>query len=207
MSGGQAILRGTGSPAEAVERIGRAYPELPAGQVQQLVKDGVRKFGATVTHGRERRDVRGAEIADLWFDFGRTTEDDRPAEPAALVGDEDEPGVWSLAIRIVPPQLEIDLLDLDRYAETVLGKPIQQPERAPTKDRGGRPAVHDWRRAMRQVLLRVHEYGVPATKDELTGELLDWFAGAFEEPPDQRTIEKFVSDIWPQGRCELQPRE
>jgi hypothetical protein len=195
---------GVGSPAEAAERIGRAYPEQPAGQVQQIVKDHARKNGAAVTHGRERRDVKGAEIAESWFVFG--AEDDSQADPV-LVGDADEPGAWSLGIRIVPPQLEIDLLDLDRYAETVFGKPLQDPGNAPAKDRGGRPAVHDWHRAMRQVLLRVREYGWPATKGELTSELLDWFALHFTEPPDPRTVERFVAAIWPHGPCELRPRD
>lgn len=205
MSGSTPAARGVGSPAEAAERIMRAH-SVPAEHARQLVIDGTRKIGAVVVDPFERRrEVKGAAIFDSWFDFG-AEDDDQAADPPALVGDADDPDGWSLTMRIMPPQLEIDLLDLDAYAAAVLGKPRPVAESEPAKDRGGRPPVHDWRRAMRQVLLRVREYGWPARKGELTSELFDWFARSFDEPPDQRTVERFVAEIWPHGPCELRPR-
>jgi hypothetical protein len=57
------------------------------------------------------------------------------------------------------------------------------------------------------VLIRVREYGWPVTKAELIAELLDWFARNYDGVPDESTVRRFVLAIWPQGRCELRPRE
>lgn len=139
MSGNEAPPRGIGSPAEACERLARAFPQLPAEHIRQLVIDGTRKSGAVVIdpYGN-RRDVKGAEIAESWFDFGA----DEPSEGGpALISDADYGGAWSLALTIAQPRLELDLLDIDQYAAAVLGGPSAAMV-APSqpRNRGGRPA-------------------------------------------------------------------
>lgn len=191
-----APFSGTGSPAEAAALIGGRYRLAPE-EAQELVTNGLRsgRVGAVyVSPSGERRPATLADCADR-LDFG-----EQRVRPA-LIADDGAGGAWRLVI--VTGDLEVDFVGLIAYAEAIIGR---RTEAAPAKDRGGRPATHDWRLATRQILLRVYEHGLPATKAELVGELLDWFDLGSQEPPDLRTVERFVSAIWPQGRCELRPR-
>ena len=165
-----------------------------------LLRSGM--LGATVVnlHGA-RRAAEPADFTDDCLDFGDTS------RPGLLIGGGGLEGAH-LIVPVAPEWLEISLPDIDRATDALFRKPsTQEPIATPAQSRGGRPAVHDWRRAMRQVLLRVREYGWPETKSELIAELIVWFSLNFDEPPDESTVRRFVVAIWPQGRCELQPRE
>jgi len=59
--------------------------------------------------------------------------------------------------------------------------------------------------------MRVWQHGLPAFQDHLSAELGQWFDSIFENPPDLRTIEKYVAQWWSLlqlldvAKCELQP--
>lgn len=148
----------------------------------------------------EHREARPSDFAEGRIDF----EDAAPPE-VGIVEESDLARGFSI-VRIVGDALEINLLSLDRYAASSFSGPAApSSDAARSPSRGGRPVKHDWNRATGQMMLRVRDYGMPANQAELVAELLDWFARNYTEPPDQRTVEKWVAAIWPEGPCDLEP--
>lgn len=70
-------------------------------------------------------------------------------------------------------------------------------------DRGGGgagPSVkYDWDGFYLQVILRIHEDGLPETQGELVGQMQQWFVEKTDDDgdvPDESTIRRRVSPIW-----------
>ncbi len=59
--------------------------------------------------------------------------------------------------------------------------------------KGGRPVQHDWDRFWIEIARIAARGEVPATRDELSRRMSDWFAVQSEVPPDLRTIEHKIS--------------
>jgi len=195
--------RTVGNAAEAAAWLGEKYPLSPE-RASQLVTDGV--FSGEVSavwidsHGR-RREATPA-------DFAKPLDFDPPTPESAIVPEGDAVAGFSMVIRIIEDDLEINLLSLDRFAEKLLGAaPAVSSEPELQKNRGGRPRKHNWGRAIGQIMLRVRDYGMPSRPAELVRELSEWFGRTSSEPPDQRHIERFVADIWPRGDADLGPSE
>lgn len=185
---------------QAAECIARRHG-LDIEQAREMVTDGV-QLGRIPARLFDRGNPRPAALGELHAELIWST-----GLTPILLGPIEADGAHQL--NIIRPTIEISLADALAYAAAALGAApqAQPPALAPARDRGGRPAEHDWRAATRQVLLRVREYGWPATKSELVAELLDWFARRTSEPPDESTVRRFVGAIWPDdgAECELEP--
>jgi hypothetical protein len=202
MSAAPAIV---GDEADAIERVVERYRQPPAG-AGQAFRDGLRAGEVKAVWVRPG----GERIVASPLDFTDDAFDDALIGPTMLIND-GQPGGFSIAI--ARSTLEINLLSLDRFCDAVFGRPDERVEAAPDKDRGGRPARHDWAGVEAQAFARVWHHGIPKSKNELAGEIFDWLARTVLAPPDLRSVEKEVAKLWPkliamvEGPCALEPRE
>ena len=61
----------------------------------------------------------------------------------------------------------------------------------------GAPPKHDWDAFAGAIARRVHDHGMPVSQGELVRDMMDWFAGREDFPPqDDRTVRRKVSAIW-----------
>jgi hypothetical protein len=119
---------------------------------------------------------------------------------------------WWPRNEILVPSIQISTADTLRYAAEALGA-APEVDVVLERNRGGRPPVHDWMEAQAQAIERIWERGLPTKKSELTAELGEWFDARGGPAPDDRGIEKKVTEWWPLlerlaagGRCELKPK-
>jgi len=181
-------------PPEAAEQIASLH-RLDIEQAREIVTDGIQlgRIPARYTGGK-RASVEELDGKLIWS-TGRMSLGFGPSEADG-----------GHVLQVIVPIIEISIAAALGYAAEVMGAASAPKPMEPARDRGGRPTEHDWRAATRQLLLRMRDQGWPATKAELVAELCDWFARRNSEPPDESTVRRFVSAIWPAGRCELEPK-
>lgn len=64
---------------------------------------------------------------------------------------------------------------------------------------GAGPSLkYDWDGMYLQVIVRIHEQGLPETQTEFVGEMQEWFSRRSEtgDAPDERTIRRRLNPIW-----------
>lgn len=71
----------------------------------------------------------------------------------------------------------------------------------PQRNRGGRPPRWDWNGATQEVERIAKSAGLPPTMAELTRRIMQWFTDNQGEPPDERAVERFVSDKYGEFRA------
>ncbi|MBV9201238.1 MAG: hypothetical protein JO320_03290 [Alphaproteobacteria bacterium] len=194
-----------GSTTEAVRRL-EARGIAPR-RARRLLVEGLKSgevaafFVRPFDHKRKRADP--GKLTDELIDVG-----DEPSASVALMLEPDTIGGGTSMV-ILRPQLEVNLLDVDRLAERLCGRTTDETP----KNRGGRPAAHNWDAALAQAVTRIWQYDLPKHRDDLSGELLDWFERTSPKPPERRTIEKKVAGWWAllqliaAAHCELRPSD
>ena len=112
------------------------------------------------------------------------------------------PGTENWSVAHSPEEgLLIDLHDLMITADT-LGK--FEDRHGVFRRTGAGPATkYDWEAFYAELMIRIHERGLPASLTELVADMQEWFVqtSADGDAPDESTIRKRISPIWHQLRA------
>lgn len=89
-------------------------------------------------------------------------------------------------------------------------QPPSEAAAAPGARPAHRPPSYDWPWYEAQVRRRVHQDGLPERSSILVREVMALFDQKVEDPPEQRTVERWVAKLWPtlqdlEGPCEIVP--
>lgn len=98
--------------------------------------------------------------------------------------------------------VRITRVDLEAYARSIGQTPaflfdtlIDREEPEP-KNKGGRPAEHDWNACTLEVIRYADLNNLPDSQAELVRHLLGWFSDTFDKEPAESAVKAFVSKIY-----------